>query len=93
MADGHFDTLTRNKSVLTLRESKQAMTLPIVHLAALGGMGEFTFHVGAGAGASLELPAHLQRQPLGVAHVRPCSSPWRRERGRGAVGGHAGGRK
>ena len=41
----------------------------VLHLAALGWMGELTLLVGARARAPLELPAHLQREPLGVSHV------------------------
>lgn len=43
---------------------------PVLHLAAFGRMGELTFRVGSGTGASLELATHLQRQPFRVPDGR-----------------------
>lgn len=42
----------------------------VLDLAALGGVGKLALVGGAGAGTPLELAAHLQREPLGVPHVR-----------------------
>lgn len=43
---------------------------PVLHLAAFGRMRELTFRVGSGTRASLELAAHLQRQPFRVPDGR-----------------------
>ena len=41
----------------------------VLHLTALGGVGELALLVGARAGAPLELSADLQSQPFCVAHM------------------------
>lgn len=52
-----------------LQRIKASDDSPVLHLAALGGMGELALGVGASARAPLKLSTHLQRQPFRVPHV------------------------
>ena len=63
-------SLKLNVPLLSYLERVEACDDPsVVHLTALGRMGKLALLVGARARAPLELPAHLQCQPLCVADV------------------------